>query len=96
MAKGKRCPKCGNATMHEKKDGYWYCSVCKATTFGQFMNKKMCRIFAVLAIIDVFVPDPIPYIDEIILIGVLFKCPDIRSKLVGSFALVSEVLIRIP
>ncbi|WP_418949227.1 hypothetical protein [Pseudoalteromonas rubra] len=33
MAKGKKCPSCGNWTMHEKKTGYWYCSVCKATTF---------------------------------------------------------------
>ena len=33
MAKGKKCPNCGNWTMHEKKPGYWYCSNCNATTF---------------------------------------------------------------
>lgn len=34
MAKGKKCPKCGNYTMHEKRPNYWYCSSCHATTFG--------------------------------------------------------------
>ncbi len=33
MSKGKKCPKCGSWTMHEKKPGYWYCSKCNATTF---------------------------------------------------------------
>jgi len=33
MAKGKKCPKCGKYTMHEKKQGYWYCSNCGAATF---------------------------------------------------------------
>lgn len=34
MARGKKCPSCGQWTMHKKKDGYWYCSNCNATTFG--------------------------------------------------------------
>jgi len=34
MAKGKKCPQCGQWTMHEKKPGYWYCSNCGAVTFG--------------------------------------------------------------
>ncbi|WP_017019412.1 hypothetical protein [Aliivibrio fischeri] len=33
MAKGKKCPSCGNWTMHEKRAGYWYCSSCNASTF---------------------------------------------------------------
>ena len=33
MAKGKKCPSCGNWTMHEKRKGYWYCSSCGASTF---------------------------------------------------------------
>lgn len=35
MAKGKKCPKCGNYTMHEKRPNHWYCSKCGATTFGK-------------------------------------------------------------
>jgi len=33
MAKGKKCPKCGNWTMHQQNDGYWRCSNCGAVTF---------------------------------------------------------------
>ena len=33
MARGKKCPKCGNWTMHEQRPGYWYCSSCGAVTF---------------------------------------------------------------
>ena len=36
MARGKKCPKCGQWTMHKKKPGYWYCSNCKATTFDRW------------------------------------------------------------
>ncbi len=34
MARGKKCPSCGQYTMHEKKPNYWYCSNCGAATFG--------------------------------------------------------------
>ena len=33
MAKGKKCPECGNWTMHEGRRGYWRCSNCDAVTF---------------------------------------------------------------
>jgi hypothetical protein len=57
----------------------------------------MCPLVAVLGLVDVFVPDPLPYVDEAILIlAPLFKCPDIRSKVIPLVALASELTLRLP
>lgn len=37
-AMGKKCPQCGNWTMHNQKPGYWRCSKCDAVVFGDMTD----------------------------------------------------------
>ncbi|GEM_PF-3079145 len=58
---------------------------------------NICKYLAIITVINVILPDPIPYIDEIFLISLLlFKCKDFRQNIAGAFALVMELLFRMP
>ena len=52
------------------------------------IRQKFCKIVGWLSIVDMLVLDPIPYFDEIFLIGFsLFKCPNWSTKIKGLISL---------
>jgi hypothetical protein len=60
------------------------------------IRSNICKILMVVIVVDVILPDPIPYIDEIIFIGSGLRCSDIRTKLTALSGLGFELITRIP